>query len=156
MRALSPGRPRASGAAPGLTMEPMRRLLLPLALAPALLLAGCGGGVWLGVCDGCDDGDGVDDPPNVALVVAPTQARSGDTVRLAAAASDDFALREVQFYRLDTAGNAIFLATDTLSPYEVDAVVPGGSGGSVSWFARAIDDRRQRTDSAAVTVTVLP
>lgn len=138
-------------------MEPMRRLLLllPFALAPALL-AGCGG-VWLGVCDGCDDGDGVDDPPNVALVVSPTQARSGDTVRLAAAASDDFALREVEFYRLDSAGNAVFLANDTLSPYELDTTIPAGSGGStVRYFARAIDDRRQRTDSVNAEVTVLP
>jgi hypothetical protein len=133
----------------------MRRLLLPLVLAPVLLLAGCGGGVWLGVCDGCDDGD--DDPPNVALVASPAQARSGDTVRLAAAASDDFAVREVEFYRLDAAGNATRLDTDTTTPYELDTVIPAGSGGlTLRYFARAIDDRRQRTDSVTVEVTVLP
>jgi hypothetical protein len=135
----------------------MRRLLFPLALTPFLLLAGCGGGVWLGVCDGCDGGDGVDDPPSVALVASPAQARSGDTVRLAAAASDDFAVREVEFYRLDALGNATRLDTDTTSPYELDTTIPGGSGGAtVRYFARATDDRRQRTDSAEVAVSVLP
>lgn len=133
----------------------MRRLLRLLAFGPVLLLAGCGGGVWLGVCDGCDDGD--DDPPSVALVVSPSQVRSGDTVRLAAAASDDFAVREVEFYRLDALGNALRLDTDTIAPYELDTTIPAGSAGTtVRYFARAIDDRRQRTDSATASVSVLP
>ena len=156
MRALTPGQtPRLPGRT-GPYDARMCRLLRLIAFLPLLLLAGCGGGVWLGVCDGCDD-DGDDDPPSVALVVSPAQARSGDTVRLAAAASDDFAVREVEFYRLDALGNGVRLDTDTVSPYELDTTIPTGSGGStVRYFARAIDDRHQRTDSASASVSVLP
>lgn len=121
-----------------------RRLAISLL---ALALAGCGGGVWIGF------GDPVDEPPDVGLV-APSSAAVGQTVRLAAAASDDRRVVRVEFYRLDANGSAVHLGDDTSSPYEWSAVMPSTTADSVSFFARAYDDGGQSSDSASVSVVV--
>jgi len=122
--------------------------VLPLAIA--LALAGCGGGLWIGIGD-----DGFDDPPSVNLAASPDAARSGDTVRLAAAASDDFAIDHVAFFRLESNGSALLLGTESAAPYQLDVAMPVTSATQVQFFARAVDDRDQASDSALVAVTVI-
>ena len=115
----------------------------------ALILSGCGGGIWFGVGDG-------DDPPTVALAVNVTAARPGEAVQLVAAAGDDFAIDHVAFYVLDPAtGGATLLARDSEAPYRVDVAMPAALT-DVRFFARAVDDVGQATDSAVVSVAVLP
>lgn len=121
-----------------------------LPLAAVLALAGCGGGLWIGIGD-----DGFDDPPSVNLAASPDAARSGETVRLVAAASDDFGIDHVAFFRLDSAGSALLLGTDSAAPYQLDAAMPTTSANVVQFFARAVDDRAQASDSALVGVTVI-
>lgn len=113
----------------------------------ALSLAGCGGGVWVGF------GDSGDQPPDVGLV-APASAAPGQSIRLAAAASDDFGVVRVEFFRLDDNGNALWLGADGSAPYEWTAVMPASSASSVRFFARAVDTAGQVTDSAIVSVVV--
>jgi hypothetical protein len=120
-----------------------------IAAALAVALAGCGGGVWFGF------GDGFDDPPDVSLAASPGAARAGETVRLVAAASDDFGVRRVEFFVLDADGRGTLLGEDRFAPYELDVVMPGSASASVSFLARAVDDAGQASDSALVGVTVL-
>lgn len=119
-----------------------------LGLAGAL--AGCGGGIYIGI-DGSDD----DGPPDVDLVVSPRAGFPGERIDLAAAASDDFAVRRVEFYRSDR-GNVVFLGSDFAPPYGLQTSVPFTPAFEVSYLARAIDDVGQVTDSAWVVVDVLP
>lgn len=121
-----------------------------LALALSLALAACGGSISLGFGGHFDD-----DPPSVSLAVSPTSAARGDALQLVAAASDDFAVTAVEFYRVDAGGHTL-LGSDLAAPYRLDTVVPAGAGGSLQFFARAIDDVSQRSDSAVVTVAVTP
>lgn len=122
-----------------------------LLAACAVLAAGCGGGIFIGIGD---DGDG-DDSPRVSLAVSPGSGRPGDVVRLVAAASDDFGIFQVAFYREDDDGGITLLARDQNSPYQTDTVLPATSATSVRYFARAIDDIGQSDDSNSVTVTLL-
>jgi hypothetical protein len=113
------------------------------------LIAGCGGGVFLGI------GDVGDQPPAVALTSSVAEAPAGTTVRLAAAASDDFGVDSVAFYREEPTGPATLLATDVRPPYQVDTALPAGATGTVwRYFARAFDGAGQHGDSAAVEITV--
>lgn len=126
------------------------RLAAIVATAP--LLTSCGGGIYLGY-----DGRDFDDrPPSVELAAAPTSARAGATISLVAAASDDRGIDNVAFYRIDASGNALLLGSDGVAPYTWDTTLPGTGQSSVSYLARATDGRGQRTDSAAVSVSVLP
>ncbi len=129
-----------------------RRFFAPCAVAGcALGLAACGGGIFLGY-----DGRNLDDrPPVASLAVSPGSATPGQTVRLVAAASDDFGVASVAFYRAH-AGGATLLGVDDTAPYAFDAQLPTGSAASVEFFARVTDDIGQQTDSASVNVTVLP
>src|SRR5690606_5731617 len=68
------------------------------ALAAVLALAGCGGGIWVGI------GDDFDDPPAVSLTASSTQAPAGAGIRLIAAAADDDGIDVVEFYRYDGSG----------------------------------------------------
>ena len=121
------------------------------ALACATGLAACGGGVFLGI----EIGDSGDEDPSVALT-AVGAAPAGATVRLAAAASDDFGVDSVSFYREEAQG-AVLLGTDGLAPYAIDTVIPASSPGTVwRYFARAVDGAGQRSDSAPVEITVVP
>lgn len=124
-----------------------RRLIA--ACCGALALAGCGGGVFFEVGIGPDD-----DPPDVSLAASVSTAVPGQTVRLVAAASDDFGVDFVAFYRLDPGGRFL-LAEDGRSPYQFDTVIPNvAAGTTVSYIARAFDFAGQRTDSQVVSILV--
>jgi hypothetical protein len=119
-------------------------------VAAALALAGCGGGLYVGI------GDEDDEPPSVSLVADVSQAVPGQVVRLAAAASDDFRIDEVAFYKLESDGSATLIANDGGAPYSVDIVMPNVARGVVVYFfARAYDDVGQRSDSTLVGVVAL-
>jgi hypothetical protein len=120
------------------------------AWACAVALVACGGGVYLGI----ELGDPGDREPSVALTASATEAAAGASVRLAAAASDDFGVDTVSFYREDAQG-AVLLGTDGQAPYEFDTVIPASSPGAVwRYFARAVDGAGQSSDSATVQITV--
>jgi hypothetical protein len=125
-----------------------RRLAI---LGAALAATGCGGGIWLGI------GDDPDDPPSVALVSDVDAAPPGGLVRLTAAASDDFGVDHVAFFRVDpTTGGATLLARVAGPPYRLDVAMPDTSAAAVEFFARAVDDVGQVGDSDVVSVAVLP
>lgn len=121
-------------------------------LLAATLLAGCGGGsVGIGIGFGPDD-----DPPTVALAVSPLQAFPGQTVTLLADARDDFRVAYVAFYLLQPDGSALRL--DPLvggPPYSLSVALPDSPTGTVQFFARAVDDVGQFSDSSVAVVTVL-
>ena len=126
----------------------MIRRVLALALASALAagLPGCYGSLSFGI--GPDD-----DPPSVSLAAAPTTAAPGERIGLVAAADDDYAVREVQFFRIDVGGSTL-LGRDSSAPYALETTVPTGASGTVRYFARAVDDAGQDSDSQEVVVTV--
>ncbi|MBS0443682.1 MAG: hypothetical protein JSR38_17140, partial [Proteobacteria bacterium] len=73
----------------------MKRLAAIAAIT--LLLAGCGGGLYLGWGDCCDSG-----APSVSITTAQTSVAAGGSLRVVAAASDsDSGIDEVAFYRVD-------------------------------------------------------
>lgn len=115
-------------------------------MAASTLLAGCYVGTYLEIGPG-------DDPPNVSLAASPALASRGETIGLIAAASDDYRVVEVSFYRLDVGGNT-FLGRDASAPYAIDTVVPTGASGEVRYLARAIDDAGQVSESTVVNVAV--
>lgn len=117
-----------------------------LALAAAAMLAGCNVGAYIVI--GPDD-----DPPSVSLAASPATASRGETIGLVAAASDDYRVVEVEFYRLDS-GASTFLGRDSSAPYALDTSVPAGASGEVRYLARAIDDAGQVGESQAVVVSV--
>lgn len=124
-----------------------QRAKMPLAAAWLALLAGCGGEVYLGYDYFPDD------PPNVDLAASTDVAAPNEAVRLVAAASDDFAVDRVSFYRIDN-GRSVLLVTDRSAPWQLDTVIPVDAAGSVRYFARAVDDSGQSRDSTVVTVFV--
>jgi len=117
-----------------------------LSLAASLVLAACG--VSLGIGIGPDD-----DPPSVSLAAAPQSASPGERIGLVAAASDDYVVVEVQFFRIDMNGHTL-LGRDSSAPYALETLVPAGVVGEVRYFARAIDDAGQAAESQTVSVTV--
>ena len=129
---------------------PLRRFRLCfLACAAGVLIAGCGGGVYIG----WGIGDGF--APSVSLAVSPSAAAPGETVALAAAASDYDGIDQVTFYRLDGEVTTP-LAALARPPYSLETAIPLDASGSVSYFARAIDNSGDRADSNLVTVSVVP
>ncbi|MBI5259201.1 MAG: Ig-like domain-containing protein [Burkholderiales bacterium] len=116
------------------------------------LLAGCGGGVYLGWSS--DDGNPWDDPPEVSLVASATRAAPGQPLRLAAAATDDRGIHQVQFYRVERDGASTRLGNDGSAPYEFDTTMPDTTAVEVQFYARAIDSNGQSTDSKTVSVQV--
>lgn len=115
-------------------------------LTIALMLVGCEAGLFFGI--GPDD-----DPPSVSLAATASAAAPGERIGLVAAASDDYRVDEVSFYRVYANGSTL-LARDSTDPYAFETIIPGSAVGSVQFFARAIDDAGQQRDSALVTVTV--
>ena len=124
-------------------MKPPRHLLV---IASAATLAACGVGVSLGI--GPDD-----DPPSVSLAAAPAEAAPGERIGLVAAASDDYVVREVLFYRIDPGGDRL-VGRDSSAPYALETSLPTDAGSLVRYFARAVDDAGQEADSREVVVTV--
>jgi len=93
----------------------MKRLV---ALAATLLLAGCGGGVYIG-WGNWDDG-----APSVSITTAQTSVPAGGTLHVVAAASDnDSGIDEVAFYRVD-GGTDTRLGSDGSAPYDWNVAVP--------------------------------
>jgi hypothetical protein len=121
-----------------------RFLLAVLSLAAGL--GGCGVGLSYGVGLG-------DDPPSVSLAAAPQAAAPGERIGLVAAASDDHAVREVLFFRIDVGANTL-LGRDSSAPYALETTLPAGAVGTVRYFARAVDDAGQESESQVVSVTV--
>jgi hypothetical protein len=116
-----------------------------------LALAGCGGGLFVGFGEvGFFDSS----PPEVSLATA-SSARPGDTIRLSAAAADDFGIDQVAFFR-DEGIDVVLLGADGDAPYEQDTQIPLNAVGSVQYFARATDIDGNVTQSATVSVTVVP
>jgi hypothetical protein len=125
----------------------MNRHWMPaLAAFAAVVVAGCGLSLGLGI--GPDD-----DPPSVSLAAAPQEAATGERIGLVAAASDDYAVREVQFFRVDLGGNTL-LGRDSSAPYALETELPAGAIGEVRYFARAVDDAGQEAESQVVAVEV--
>jgi hypothetical protein len=124
----------------------MARRCAAITLATATLLAGCYIGTDLAF--GPDD-----DPPSVSLAASPATASRGETIGLVAAASDDYRVIEVEFYRVDFGGNT-FLGRDSSAPYALDTVVPAGASGEVRYVARATDDAGQKGESQTVAVAI--
>jgi hypothetical protein len=112
----------------------MRRTLL--AWATGLALVGCELSLGLGIGP-------ADDPPSVSLAAAVCGA----------AASDDYVVAEVEFFRIDAGGDT-FLGADRSAPYALETTLPVGTTGSVRYVARAVDDAGQATRSAVVEVTI--
>ena len=77
-----------------------RWIAAPLA---ALLLAGCGGGIYFDLTD--------DDPPSVSIAAGSDIAAAGETVALSAGANDDDYVYAVEFFRVDPNGNTCLLYT---------------------------------------------
>jgi hypothetical protein len=135
-------------------------------LGVVLALAGCGGGVSLGFGSGgvgvgigvgfdLTDGYYDDAPPRVSLVASSPVAAVGETIRLAAAASDDWGIDNVAFYLVRDDGSAELLYADGNAPYEIDTSVPPAALGYVRYFAIVTDSAGQRRSSAEVTVTLV-
>jgi hypothetical protein len=116
------------------------------AVSLCAVLAACGVGVSLGI--GPDD-----DPPNISLAAAPSSAAPGERIGLVAAASDDYVVREVLFYRVGPGGDTL-IGRDSSEPYALETTLPNDAGSTVRYFARAVDDAGQETDSREVLVTV--
>lgn len=111
------------------------------------LLAGCGGGVWIGWGDD-------DDWPDVSLVSSASSAIPGQTLRLSAAASDDDGIDHVDFYRIGEGGGWVHLGEDGSEPYQVETAVPSTSATRVRYIARAVDRHGNWADSDTVSVEV--
>ena len=120
-------------------------------LAATLLLAGCGGGLYLGWGDYDDDG-----APSVSITTAQTSVVAGGTLRVVAAASDDDSgIDEVAFYRVDGATDTR-LGSDGSAPYEWNVPVPADGRTTVSVFARARDGAGNTANSSLLTIAVTP
>jgi len=120
-----------------------------LAVLASVLMAACGGGIYLEF----DDYD--DLPPVVELAASSLSAFAGDSVRLVAAAADENGIDRVNFYRYD--GNtAVRLGSDGSSPYDWQLLVPADGRSSVIVFARAFDNAGNAADSNLVTISITP
>jgi hypothetical protein len=117
------------------------------AAALAAPLAGCGIGLSLGVNVG-------DQPPAVSIAASADFGAPGSVIQLVAAASDDFGVDSVAFYRIEADGSLTLLATDFSEPYQTAATLIGAVGGRVSFVARATDSAGQRSESAPVQVAL--
>ncbi|MBS0437389.1 Ig-like domain-containing protein [Piscinibacter sp.] len=127
----------------------MKRLAATAAIT--LLLAGCGGGLYLGWGNCCDGG-----APSVSITTAQTSVAAGGSLRVVAAASDsDSGIDEVAFYRVD-GGADTRLGSDGSAPYAWDVPVPADGRSSVSVFARARDGAGNTADSNRLTIAVTP
>jgi Bacterial Ig domain len=115
-------------------------------------LAGCGGGLQLGI------GTNSNDPPSVTLVAGAASGVRGNALVLFADASDDDAVARVVFHRVNDDNSSTELGTDSSRPYSLEVTLPDAAtitGTSVRYFARAVDSDDETTDSATVSVTLV-
>ena len=139
-----------SDAQPGRSMPAMTRAARLLALLP-LLLAGCGGGLYIGWGD---YGDGT--APSVSIATAQASVPAGGVLRVVAAASDnDSGIDDVAFYRIDGSAD-VRLGSDGSPPYEWDFVAPNDGRATLRVFARARDGAGNEADSLVLAVPVTP
>jgi hypothetical protein len=110
----------------------------------AAAVSGCGLSIDIGPND---------DPPNVSLAAAPSEGSPGERIGLVAAASDDYVVREVLFFRIDSGGNTL-LGRDSSAPYALETLLPAGVAGQARYVARAVDDAGQEGESGVVVVTI--
>ena len=141
----------------------LRRLLVRSArLASATLLttavlglSGCGGGVSVGIGVGYDDYGQYDEAPTVALSLSTLSAGTGTTVRLSAQPYDDYAITQVDFELAYPDGRIVLLGSVRRPPWQLDMVLPAGTGGSLlSLRARAWDDAGQSGVSQWIGISV--
>ena len=125
----------------------MTRCRAVIPVVASTLLAGCTYAAYV------EFGPG-DDRPNVSLAASPPIAARGDAIGLVAAATDDYRLVEVEFYRVDGGGSATLLGRDDSAPYALETVVPSSAGSEVRYRARAIDDAGQSGDSQTIAIAV--
>ncbi len=130
-------------------MERRYASLRRLALGLPLLLAACGGGVYLEL------GDGWGPPPTIDISASTGLAQRGETIRLVAAISAPNGIDRVSFYRIDP-GATVTLATLGGPPVQLDTVIPLNAGRSVGYWARVCDEAGYCRESATVTVSVYP
>jgi hypothetical protein len=129
----------------------MRPLRLVLAAASALLLAACGGGLYVGVDVG---GDG--EPPDVSITSAATEVLSGTSFRVVAAASDPDGIEQVWFYRLDgDRWTELEDCHEESRPYECDVFVPADGRTTVQVRARAFDGWDDEANSNVLSLPVV-
>ena len=117
----------------------------------AAVLAGCGGGLQLGI------GTNANDPPSVTLVAGAAKGARGNALVLFADASDDDAVSRVVFFRVNEDDSSTDLGSDSSRPYTLEVTLPDVdtiAGTSVRYFARAVDSDDESTDSATVSVAL--
>jgi hypothetical protein len=145
------GEESAAALACGMALH--RAVVRPRLGAASLLLAlaGCGGGFFfVGVGDiGFDSS-----PPSVTLTTVDSAA-PGETVRLSAAAADDFGIDQVAFYR-EEGIDLVVLSADGTAPYETDTQIPLNAISPVTYLAIATDIDGNSTQSPRVAVRVVP
>jgi hypothetical protein len=119
-------------------------------VSTAVVVAGCGGGVWIGFGDDFDDLN-----PSVSVATAAASVVAGGTLRVVAAAADDDGIDEVAFYRRDGT-RWTRLGADASEPYEWAVSVPADGRTEVMVFARATDRSGRQADSDVLSVPVVP
>ncbi|MDZ7855220.1 hypothetical protein [Sphaerotilus sp.] len=137
-----------------------RQTAAALLLAATLGLAGCGGGISVGIgygydYDGYDDYGQYDEAPTVRLSLSTQSAGSGTTVRLNAQPDDDYGITQVDFDLAYPDGRIVSLGSVRRPPWQIDMVLPAGTGGSVLQLrARAWDDAGQSGVSPWIGLSV--
>jgi hypothetical protein len=133
--------------------RPIPRAFATLLVAATLALSGCGGGISVGVGIG---GYGYgDSAPTVTLGLSTLSAGAGTTVRLTAQPYDDYAITQVDFDLAYPDGRVVALGGVRAAPWQLDVVLPAGTGGNVlSLRARAWDDTGQSGVSRWIGVSV--
>jgi hypothetical protein len=122
--------------------EPLLDVSNTTVFAPKLIAGSGGGG---------GGGTPTDNPPSVSITSPAGGATVSGTITVAASASDDNGVTQVEF-RVD--GSAIGTDTDGTNGWSVDWDTSGATDGGYSLTAVATDTANQTATSAAVSVTV--
>ncbi len=128
------------------------------ALTLIAMTTACGGGIALGLDLGYAGVyyEDTDSRPSVSLASSTSSARVGDVVRLVAAATDDYGVDTVSFFRVTSLGDTVPIATLRSPPYTIDVEIPNTSDGGIIFMARAVDNDGQYRDSELVLISIRP